>query len=301
MNRQNLLTLLALKCITSEDKTNSEILKLLSSNRDTTIQLLNKLEEEQIITISKLNGYVNRYKIIKDIDLDPPFFLSLPINKVIKEYLCLIYLNYEEFNSMKRDSHRMKLIGCTSYNMYKKLKEEVETYGEITQKLFTPYYIMREIPNTVRDETGFLKYIYHNTTECLCKMCGQTESTYFSEYNKSYCKECFKGIKDNKIINISKFFKLKIHHIKKSAKSRNLEFDLTVDDLVSQYLKQNQRCAYSHKEFIMGDGDYSLSIDRIDSTKGYVKENIQFIWFIYNRMKGQFSTKKFMDIMKSIQ
>lgn len=67
------------------------------------------------------------------------------------------------------------------------------------------------------------------------------------------------------------------------AKERGLDFDLNLIDIVIPEL-----CPIMKKklEYIIGTyNDYSPSIDRIDSTKGYVKDNIWVISTIANRMK----------------
>ena len=62
-------------------------------------------------------------------------------------------------------------------------------------------------------------------------------------------------------------------HYKNSAKKRNLEFNVSIDYLWNLFLQQNRMCA------ITGDiiTDFKqASLDRIDSSKGYIEGNVQW-------------------------
>jgi hypothetical protein len=68
-----------------------------------------------------------------------------------------------------------------------------------------------------------------------------------------------------------------------NSKYRNLEFNLTVEDIIIP-----EKCPYFNIPF--DDKRFGISIDRIDSSKGYVKGNIQIISRLANSMKND-STK----------
>lgn len=68
------------------------------------------------------------------------------------------------------------------------------------------------------------------------------------------------------------------------AKARGLEFDLTINDL-----QFPDTCPVFGFKLERGEGCVkynSPSVDRIDSTKGYTKDNIQFISHKANAMKN---------------
>jgi hypothetical protein len=46
--------------------------------------------------------------------------------------------------------------------------------------------------------------------------------------------------------------------------------------------------------------DFSPSIDRIDSTKGYIKDNIQVLSFLGNRMKNSATPDQLLTFAKNI-
>lgn len=46
--------------------------------------------------------------------------------------------------------------------------------------------------------------------------------------------------------------------------------------------------------------NYNISVDRIDSSKGYTKDNVQLVCDIVNRMKLDLNMSKFVELCKII-
>lgn len=85
---------------------------------------------------------------------------------------------------------------------------------------------------------------------------------------------------------------------KKRAKDRNLEFNLTLEDIVIPEV-----CPIMGEPLqYVPDGysDYSPSLDRIDSSKGYTKDNIQVISSIANRMKWNATREQLITFCKGV-
>lgn len=70
------------------------------------------------------------------------------------------------------------------------------------------------------------------------------------------------------------------------ALKKNVPFDLTEDDI-----KPPDVCPILGTAFVKGT-PYAMSIDRIDPTKGYVKDNIQIISHKANAMKQDASKEE---------
>ena len=65
--------------------------------------------------------------------------------------------------------------------------------------------------------------------------------------------------------------------------------------------KQGNRCAYSGKELIwLIKNNYSTSIDRIDSDKGYTKDNVQLVAKIVNQAKNNLMHDEFLEMINTI-
>lgn len=86
------------------------------------------------------------------------------------------------------------------------------------------------------------------------------------------------------------------------AKSRNLEFAITKEDAWQQYLKQNKKCVLTGQEIKFSKfssknrNDRTASLDRIDSSKGYTIDNIQWIHKDINILKMNLPEEKFIRL-----
>lgn len=86
------------------------------------------------------------------------------------------------------------------------------------------------------------------------------------------------------------------------AKKTAIEFELTIADIREQYEKQNGRCYYSDQPFELANNFTEVyehtrpSVDRIDSSKGYVKDNIQLTTKDINFMKQSLSDEEFIRL-----
>jgi len=99
--------------------------------------------------------------------------------------------------------------------------------------------------------------------------------------------------------------------IKKSAKSikrgknRNLIFEVTIEQAWQKYLNQHGRCALSGIPIQLNQStkDYNsktASLDRINSTKGYIIDNIWWVHKDVNKMKWKLDCNYFIDLCKII-
>jgi hypothetical protein len=82
----------------------------------------------------------------------------------------------------------------------------------------------------------------------------------------------------------------------RNAKKRSRDFNLTLDDLRNVWVNQNGICPYSGIKLqlskytkVINNPIYSASLDRIDNTKGYIPDNIQFVSIAINYMKNTMS------------
>jgi len=85
-----------------------------------------------------------------------------------------------------------------------------------------------------------------------------------------------------------------------SARVRNLEFNVSIKYIWNLFLKQNRKCALTGLQLAFApnqlqSGLTTASLDRIDSTKGYIKDNVQWVHKDVNRMKNNFPEVRFID------
>lgn len=136
-----------------------------------------------------------------------------------------------------------------------------------------------------------------------CKACS-VKTRYSNRNNKRIGKQSpsWKGYKD---IPRAIFTKCKY-----GAQKRGLQFDLKIEDLQELWEKQNKKCAYSNRTLFFNNKSFSTSdktkmfdfasLDRIDSTRGYVKGNIQWVTQAVNIAKNAYNDDVFLKLIQDI-
>lgn len=90
--------------------------------------------------------------------------------------------------------------------------------------------------------------------------------------------------------------------LKQGATTRNLEFKLTIKYIWDLYIKQNKKCHHSGIElkFDTDNCKNTASLDRIDSDKGYIKGNVQWVHKTINFMKQNMTDVDFVKWCKLV-
>ncbi len=90
--------------------------------------------------------------------------------------------------------------------------------------------------------------------------------------------------------------------VKKQAKDRNLEFNITIEQAWSLFEKQDKKCALTNREISLTRNklNQTASLDRIDSSKGYTLDNIQWVHKDVNKMKNNLPEDKLFFWAKKI-
>ena len=89
-------------------------------------------------------------------------------------------------------------------------------------------------------------------------------------------------------------------NIKRCAKSRNIQFDITIDYIWNLFIKQERKCFFSGVLLSFGKCckdkiNRTASLDRIDSSKGYIEGNVQWVHKDINCMKMKLSNQEFIN------
>tara|TARA_R110001599_G_scaffold14738_1_gene63440 strand:+ start:787 stop:1329 length:543 start_codon:yes stop_codon:yes gene_type:complete len=132
---------------------------------------------------------------------------------------------------------------------------------------------------------------------CSLKCSGKVNSTHL---DKKGCVENFKGKtgKRDEFTGLREHF----HRVKK----RDKVYDITLDDLLVQWNEQDGICPYTGIKLIHPKDAGSeilynkASLDRIDSSKGYIKCNIQFISASANLAKSTMTDEEMINFCKLI-
>lgn len=87
---------------------------------------------------------------------------------------------------------------------------------------------------------------------------------------------------------------------KDGAKRRNIEFDISIEEIWELFEEQNKKCSLSgiNLKFDSFDGAYdgNASLDRKDSEKGYTKNNCQLLTKRVNNAKHDMLNQELLEI-----
>jgi len=85
------------------------------------------------------------------------------------------------------------------------------------------------------------------------------------------------------------------------SRKLKLALEVTRGDLKELWERQGGRCTLTGWSLSQAVNDLRRgSIDRIDSSKGYIKGNIQFVAWIVNAAKGKFSQSDFVEMCGAV-
>jgi hypothetical protein len=154
-----------------------------------------------------------------------------------------------------------------------------------------------------------------------CYKCGETKSilSFNTDRTKKFgvggvCKPCASKITHEYYIKNSDHIKRRVSKYNESyfpkynrdvisrlkslctkAKSRTKEFNITDQDLFDLWEKQNGQCVYTKLPLLATANQFNtVSLDRIDSSKGYVVGNIQLVCAAINKMKQEYTEEVFI-------
>ena len=171
---------------------------------------------------------------------------------------------------------------------------------------------------------------------CICKKCGMHFEKSKNEYNRKiklgtpfFCSlKCSSSSHDTSYLDswrksetnknfIKQFsgsdkdayspFRETLKKVRNRSKSKNRECDIDLNYLKEVWEMQKGKCPYLKRELVLPLTDQShdksnpnliASLDRIDSSKGYVKGNIQFISTTLNFAKNKYSEDVLLNLIE---
>lgn len=92
-----------------------------------------------------------------------------------------------------------------------------------------------------------------------------------------------------------------------SANTRQIPFDITIEQIWELFLKQNKQCIFTKEKLCFYSSrqkakgfEQTASLDRIDSSKGYTIDNIQWVHKDVNYIKGKMTDSELINICTKI-
>lgn len=143
-----------------------------------------------------------------------------------------------------------------------------------------------------------------------CPVCQEIKSLDdFYANNLSRCKSCetarspakFKRMQAKAFSTIEGTLNVRLRESKALHRKLPGKNTLTLEELLGKYHAQNGLCHYTGKPMVLAPNTLeTLSIDRMDSSKGYISENVVLCRFIINVMKYTQSIEQLLENCNSI-
>lgn len=170
--------------------------------------------------------------------------------------------------------------------------------GELSSKLSSSKVTVSCVicSKEIKYKQSHIKQISNPTCSRLCS--GMMRS-------KSYNKD--NNPRSLKLTDFERFFWDKATDLKNRAKAKKLDFNVTYKDLLTLYQQQSGKCHYSDlplKIYKKGENikisHDTLSVDRIDSSKGYTLENIVLCLNCINMLKAHHNLNDIKKVFKAL-
>lgn len=151
----------------------------------------------------------------------------------------------------------------------------------------------RWLPQTKfsRDTTNL-----HNNRGGLCTQCKDCQRIRYYKERQRILEDDFLALK----------YKLNaaLKGSRRRSKEKNQYNDLDTEYLLYLWNKQKGECALTGIQmtykFYEGRVNTNLSIDRIDSSKGYTRDNVQLVIMAANQMKNDLTLDELIDMCKKV-
>jgi len=137
--------------------------------------------------------------------------------------------------------------------------------------------------------------------KCRCG-CGAerviTQAGLNKKENKGGCRNC-------RLRSYGEMHLRYFHNLRRKAGYRKIKWSLTPKYIWELFIKQKKKCALSGMEICFvrnfrNHKDQTASLDRIDSSKGYTKDNVQWVHKKINFMKQALGDQEFITFCRKV-
>lgn len=142
--------------------------------------------------------------------------------------------------------------------------------------------------------------------KCCCN-CGTISYLPTYHLTKGYSKQCKNCARIPKQYSLGSIPISMWNKILSNAKKRKITIMVDRVKMFDLLVKQDYKCALTGVSIVLPNNGkeswkhfYTASLDRIDSSKGYVEENIQWVHKDINRMKNIYSQEYFIKLCRMV-
>lgn len=143
--------------------------------------------------------------------------------------------------------------------------------------------------------------------QCECGSIGFQTLYHLNHDIRKGCHECYYVFGARNYKNVGRISSTYFANLKRTAKTRNLDFNLTMTYMNDLFDEQNEQCALSGIKLILfpykhttNRNNITASLDRIDPMQGYIIGNVQYVHKEINLMKGCLDNSEFINLCKYI-
>lgn len=168
---------------------------------------------------------------------------------------------------------------------------------------FGNWKLLNNIPLRVPKKSNNTKDKHTLKFQCLCLSCNTEHLVDCYNLEKGISKRCYKcsmncqkGSGNPSWKGLGEIGAKVLSRAKNGAKLRNIEFNLTLEELDEKWKQQKQICALTGIFIDLKEA----SIDRIDSNGIYEYNNIQWVHKDVNLMKNHLNQEYFVQMCKLV-
>ena len=178
---------------------------------------------------------------------------------------------------------------------------------DIIGRTFTLLTVERLLPRPRPQRSRCNRYIYRYECRCTCgEQCVITRGNLLSAHARS-CG-CLKRRKGSANPGWKGHGDISGYHwarIRNHGRSRQLPFTITLREAWELFQQQRQRCALTGWTLQLGlssktKSTCTASLDRIDSERGYVRGNIQWVHKDVNQIKWDLPSQRFIEVCTAV-
>ena len=183
-------------------------------------------------------------------------------------------------------------------------------YRDILGKRFGKFVVVKYLGKeryTCKSQSG---YNYRYLCQCDCGVTFETlRRNIVTEHKKSCgCERIRAGNRNGTWKGYEEISGQLWTSIKRHARGRALPFEITMEEAWERFISQGKDCALSGLSLEMHHPRYqkkgrqknTASLDRIDSSRGYTPDNIQWVHKMINQMKRDLSQEDFIMFCRAV-
>lgn len=128
-----------------------------------------------------------------------------------------------------------------------------------------------------------------------CKECVKIISRKYYLAHTEHIKEQSRRYGKTYVPKFSRSIDSRLKNLHTKAKGRTKDFSISIEDLHDLWRNQEGRCAYTKLPLLATANQFNtVSLDRIDSSKGYIVGNVQLVCAAINKMKQEYTEDLFI-------